>query len=420
MIKQITKSLQEFVKIPSKFSTPEKGAPRGKFVKRAIEYAVELGKKLGFSDGGVIDGVVGWLEVGKGKEDFAILCHADIVPEGNGWSVDPFGGEIIDGKIYGRGVLDDKGPTLCAMYAVHSLIKSGKKPTKKIRIIIGGDEEGFPKVDSQFALNDMDAIDVYKQYKPIPKLGFSPDADFPVIYAEKGILHLVLTCKKDDYIQEIKGGERVNIVPNYAYAICDNQKISENGVSAHGSTPELGKNAIVGLLKELKNKSELAKKLYAFFECTNGNGLGINCKDVQSGELSLNVGVAQSEEDNLLFTLDIRYPVTKNKDEILSKIKSVWIGEVDEIAHKKPLFVDTKDELVLSLLASYREVTGDMSEPIAIGGGTYARELEKGVAFGASFPNQQNVAHEVDECVYLSDLQKTFEIYKKAIEKLCF
>ncbi len=420
IIVQITKSLQEFIRIPSKFSTPEKDAPRGKYVKQALEYLVKLGKKIGFTDGEVIDGVVGFLDVGEGKDDFAILTHVDVVPEGDGWSVNPYGGEIIDGKIFGRGALDDKGPTICTMYAISSLIKEGKKPTKKIRFIIGGDEEGFPKTDSPYALNDIDSIDVYKRNRPMPNTGFSPDAEFPVIYAEKGILHLVLSCKNIDEISEFEGGERANIVPNFASIVYNGEKYTSTGKSAHGSTPEKGENAIVKLLKEISEKSDFVKNLYNFFKSTSGSGLRLECSDRESGTLTMNVGVVKIEKNEISFTIDIRYPVTKNKDELIQKIKSVWKGKVEEIAHKRPLFVPKDDILVKTLLKSYQSVTGEKSEPIAIGGGTYAREIEKGVAFGALFPNQEDRMHMVDEYVSIENIEKTYLVYKDAIEKLCF
>lgn len=415
---QLVQSLQEAIRIPSKFSEPKPDAPRGEDVKKCIEFFVELGQKLGFEQSRAINGLLCSFEIGKGEE-FFILSHADVVPEGEGWSVNPYGGEIIDGKIYGRGALDDKGPTIAVMYAVRSLIEEGKTPTKKIKFVIGGDEEGFPKVDSKFALNDLSAMDVYRNKCGKLTVGFSPDADFPVIYAEKGILHLELRCKSEE-VSALCGGERANVVPNSAYAILNGQKITTSGISAHGSTPEKGENAIVKLLKTLSQNSLLAKKLYSLFEYTDGRGMDIDCFDNESGALSLNVGIAKLEKDTLCFTVDLRYPVTKNKDEILQKIKSVWKGTVKEIEHKKPLYVSKDDSLVKNLLSSYREVTKDNSEPIAIGGGTYARELEKGVAFGALFPNQENRMHMADEYVSIENLKKTFLIYKKAIEKLCF
>lgn len=420
IIGQITKSLQKLVRIPSKFSTPKKGAPRGKYIKKALHTCVRIGKKIGFSEGGVIDGMVAWLDVGEGEEEFAVLCHVDVVPEGDGWSKKPYSGEILDGRIYGRGTADDKGPMVCAMYAISSLIKEGKTPTKKIRFIIGGDEEGFPKTDNPFALNDIDSIDVYKKRRPLPKIGFSPDAEFPVIYAEKGILHLELSIETNGDITNLNGGERANVVPNFASAEISGERVCAKGISAHGSTPEKGKNAIIELLNIASAKSDFAKKLYRLFAFTDGSGLGIDCKDIESGALSMNVGVVRTVNDNFVFTLDIRYPVTRKKDEIIQQIKSVWQGELKEIRHEKPLFVPKEDSLIKNLLESYQEVTGDKSEPIAIGGGTYARKLEKGVAFGALFPSQEDRMHMADEYVSIENIEKTYLIYKKAIEKLCF
>lgn len=421
LFKKLTKSLQELIRIPSRFTVPEDGAPRGKEVKEAIEYCIKLGKELGFTSGNIKDGVVGWLDVGDGEDCFGILAHVDVVPEGENWSVDPYGGEIRDGKIFGRGALDDKGPLICAMYAVYALIKEGKTPKKKIRIIIGGDEEGYPKVNSPFALNDKSAIDVYKESEIMPSSGFSPDADFPVINCEKGILTLTLTCPVPCGIVDIRGGERPNIVPNKASAtFLDGEIITAEGKSAHGAMPYNGINAITLLFKKLGNKISEFKKLSELFADVYGGGFGIDVEDKESGKLTLNLGVVEVKENKLALTVNVRYPVSFSYEEIINRISAIWKGEITVEDVKAPLYVPETDSLVQILLDSYNSIMGEEAKPLAIGGGTYARELPHGVAFGALFPNQEDKMHAPDEYVELSKLQKTLEIYKKAIERLCF
>ncbi len=418
---KLKNSLCELIRIPSVFSSPEKGAPRGRAVKEAISYCIKLGKELGFDGSGERGGVVGWLDVGEG-EDFGILAHVDVVPAGEGWSVDPFCGEIIGDRIYGRGALDDKGPLLASMYAIYDLLKEGKTPKKHIRVIIGGDEEGFPKVDSPYAVNDKSAIDIYKESENMPYTGFSPDADFPVINCEKGILTLILSCPVSSNIVKLSGGERPNIVPNKAYAKLNNGKeIYTEGISSHGAHPERGENAIVKLFGEL---SELGYTEFTYlkelFSDVFGSKFGVNYEDEESGKLTLNLGMAEIKDGKLNLTVNIRYPVTVKENRVIEQIKSVFKGEVKKDSGALPLFVRKDDPLVVSLLESYNEVTGENAEPFSIGGGTYARELPHGVAFGALFPGQTDNMHQPDEYIEFDYLEKTFEIYKKAIEKLCF
>lgn len=419
---KLIKSLCELIRIPSRFTVPEAGAPRGKAVKDAIDYCLSLGLELGFTSCGSKDGVVGWLDVGEGKESFGILGHVDVVPEGGGWSVDPYGGEISGGRIYGRGASDDKGPLLCSMYAVSALLKEGKVPKKRIRVIIGGDEEGFPKVQATYALNDKDAMDIYKENEDIPESGFSPDADFPVINCEKGILTLLLTCPIPNEIENIKGGERPNIVPNSASAtLSSGEVITAEGKSVHGSMPYNGVNAVTKLFQKLESKGIQEFSLFRqLFEDVYGKGFEIDFEDEVSGKLTLNLGIVEIKDDKLVLTVNIRYPVSFSDKEIVNKISKIWNGEVIVCDHKAPLYVPEDDPLVQALLDSYNSVTGKNAKPLAIGGGTYARELAHGVAFGASFPEQDDVAHMPDEYVSFENLEKTFEIYKKAIEKLCF
>ncbi len=418
---KLKKSLSELIQIPSVFSEPIKGAPRGKWVKEGIEYCLTLGKELGFTSVGQSRGVVGWLDVGEG-EDFGILAHVDVVPAGEGWSEKPFGGVEKDGKIYGRGALDDKGPLLASMYAVHALLKEGKTPKKRIRVIIGGDEEGLPKSDSIYAINDKSAIDIYRESEVMPEVGFSPDADFPVINAEKGILTLVLTTQATDGISQMNCGERPNIVPNKARAtLVNGEEIVASGVSAHGAHPDKGDNAIINLFKKLENLGYQDFKRYReLLSDVFGKGLGIDCEDQESGKLTLNLGIVEKKEDKFYFTINIRYPVTVKEEEVINKIKKVWKGEIIKESGALPLFVSKDDELVQKLLESYVEITGESAEPLAIGGGTYAREIPHGVAFGALFPGQVDNMHAPNEYIELELLEKTFEIYKRAIEKLCF
>lgn len=72
-----------------------------------------------------VDGHCGWCEYGEGEEMVAVLCHLDVVPAGDGWHYPPYDCTWAEGRIYGRGVIDDKGPAAAALYALKAVRDSG-------------------------------------------------------------------------------------------------------------------------------------------------------------------------------------------------------------------------------------------------------------------------------------------------------
>jgi succinyl-diaminopimelate desuccinylase len=181
------------------------GAPFGPGIQEGLEWILALGEKFGFTVKNV-EGYAGHIEMGSG-DLLGILGHIDVVPEGEGWSVPPFSATIKDGKIFGRGALDDKGPSLAALFAMKAIIDAQIPLNKRVRLIIGTDEEsGWADMDYYFSKEE------------VPQIGFAPDAEFPVIHAEKGILHLELSKSYSTafpHLVRIHGGERANVVPDY-------------------------------------------------------------------------------------------------------------------------------------------------------------------------------------------------------------
>lgn len=248
------KHISEAVKFDSSQGLPESGAPFGKGAADCLEYFLNLASSFGFETKNY-DGYAGEVIFGEGEE-FAVLAHLDVVPAGSGWTHEPFGGEVDYGnaKIWGRGTMDDKGPAVCALLAMKVIKDKGLLPKKKIKLIVGCNEE------SGWA-----CIDYYKAHAHMPDTGFSPDADFPVIYAEKGILHLKLAFPSNSAFTGLRGGERGNMVCDLCEVrtaadeaklkkynlVYENGKVISRGKSAHGSTPELGINAIAPVLKYL-------------------------------------------------------------------------------------------------------------------------------------------------------------------------
>lgn len=425
------------------------GAPFGLGVKEALEWTLDLGKSLGFQVKNV-EGYAGHIEMGTG-ELLGILGHLDVVPEGDGWSVPPYGANIVDGKIFGRGALDDKGPSLAALFAMKA-IKDANIPLKmRVRLILGTDEE------SGWA--DMD---YYFKKEETPQMGFAPDAEFPVIHAEKGILHLEISKPQSPsfaHIVSIRGGERANVVPdrcdvilqglsyegiaqqldNYVFpegvsaSIISKKSESEikllfQGTSAHGSLPQNGKNAALYAVQFLKTLPLSAEEQQTLDFISvypgmgfHGEGFGIALSDEPSGQLSLNLGILEMTSINTRFVIDIRYPVTYQRDEVFQPIKKIALNQqfsVEIINHQEAHHVPKDSPLVQSLLKAYAEVTGLEPYAFAIGGGTYAKAIPQGVAFGPVLPGEPDGIHCPDEFISIDNLLLTTKVYAQAILNL--
>jgi succinyl-diaminopimelate desuccinylase len=430
-------------------------APLGKGVKQALDFMLNLGEKDGFTPKNV-GNLAGHLEFGQGEELLGILCHVDVVPEGDGWSSDPFGADIRDGKIYARGALDDKGPTMAAYYAMKIVKELDLPLAKRVRMIIGTDEESKWR-----------CVDHYFEHEEMPTLGFAPDADFPIINAEKGIADFDMVQKKsgsdetDAAVEIISfvSGRRYNMVPDYAKAtllvkgngedivqqFTDFMKQFElehgnhiengalvlevKGVSAHGMEPKNGKNAGLFLAEFLSKLSLDAKASHYFqfvsryfFEDSRGVNLGVAYEDEMSGDLTINPGkFSYAAESGGRIGMTCRYPVTNNMETSKGILDALLTKEgfaIDNFSDSKPHYVDEKEFLIQTLKKVYEEQTGEKAELLAIGGGTYARSLKAGVAFGPLFPGRADIAHQKDEHMFIEDLLKATAIYAKAIYEL--
>lgn len=431
-------------------------APLGEGVKEALDFMLQLGEKDGFTPKNV-GNLAGHLEFGQGEEIVGILCHVDVVPEGDGWSSDPYGAEIRDGKIFARGAIDDKGPTMAAYYAMKIVKELGLPLKKRVRMIIGTDEE-----------SDWRCVDHYFEHEEMPAMGFAPDADFPIIYAEKGIadFDLVQCGEGSMYDGEIKAtvlsfesGRRYNMVPDFAKASLEmNNEPTEivqmyadflkqnelpgkyyiengvlileaEGVSAHGMEPNNGKNAglyMAKFLSELKIDSK-ARHFFQFattyfYDESRGKKLGIAYSDDITGDLTINVGkLAFSQENGGRLGLNVRYPVTNNMDDTKGKLEDLLKEEqfiIENFSDSKPHHVAEDDFLIQTLKKVYEEQTGEKAELLSIGGGTYARSLKSGVAFGPLFPGREDIAHQKDEYMYIEDMLRATAIYAQAIYEL--
>lgn len=461
-------TLRRMIQIKSVEGENRPGMPFGEGPAKALHEMLKIADGMGFATHD-FDGHCGWAEYGDGQEMVMVLGHLDVVPEGEGWKHEPYGGEIENGRMYGRGTADDKGPMVSALYALKDIKDSGVALKRRIRLVFGLNEETGCK--------DMD---YYREHGgEIPVMGITPDANYPLINGEKGIL--VETYEKD-FTQtgtlrliSMHGGVAFNVTPGSAQALLfvpenvtlpqddkitverltnetsgyghadgranggesadengradgngrANVRIVAHGKSAHGSTPEKGLNAnglLVKYLSQLPFEGEVKEILALLAEkigtqC-HGEALGIDLHDEESGELVNNWGVLTCDESHISVTLNYRYPVTFKKEDCQPKVRAVfgengWKGKI--VNEDPALYVPKDSKLVQLLLSVYRKETGDMSEPMCIGGGTYAKSMPNTVAFGTMFPGDEEVEHQPDEYISLDRFFENEEILRQAI-----
>jgi len=430
-----TNDLKELVAINSAYSEDNSGKPFGLSVDNSLKKILEISENLGFKTYYDPEGYYGFAEIGEGQEMIGILGHMDIVPAGDlgAWHTDPFELVEIDGQLIGRGTQDDKGPMLAAMYAVKLLMENKVTINKTIRFIFGTDEETLWR-----------GISKYQEKEKMPDLGFSPDATFPLIYSEKGLLQCKLTSNEPSTVM-LNGGDAFNSVPSkikYNFDKLDEvrKSLSELGFeyeiesgaivvlgkSAHAQSTEMGINAITRLVMALKKVgysspsidfiAELVKESY-YGELIFGN-----VEDEPSGKLKFNVGKIDLNEQGEELSIDMRIPVQTNKSEIVEKLTKtaskygLYYGEYDYL---RSIYVPLDSELVTKLMESYQEVTGDViNQPKASGGATYARAMDNCVAFGSVLPYSDKTEHQPNERVSIDDLKIAMEVYAVAVNKL--
>ena len=435
--KDLMKSLAEFCAIDSSYdvSTLNETNPFGAGVSDALNYITNLARKDGFEVTNYDNKVVEII-YGRGKKNLTIMAHADVVPAGSGWEGDPFKLVEKKGILYARGVSDDKGPLLATYYALKALRDNGMLGGYEIRFLVGGNEESGSACMEHY-------FNVLK--KKQPTLGFSPDSDFPLIFAEKGIINFAVSAKVDiPGLISISGGTARNavidkcavkydldlnflkyIMANYHRdhaPIVTNDDVTTvtfKGKAAHGATPEAGVNSGIMALEALAgfSKDETLSRIVKMYKPLDGSGYGCAATSKDMGHNSSNVGLISYENGVLTLNVNFRYVDTCEYKELVSAIKAANKGFEVTIESSDPILFYSKDsELITTLLKSYRDETGDTkSEPLAIGGGTYAKTAKNVVAFGMQFPGWDSLMHSPGEKTKKEDLFKSMSIYARAI-----
>ena len=365
---------------------------------QALKYVLQRAEEMGLTTKN-IDNIIGHAEYGNAEKLCGVLTHLDVVPSGEGWTYEPFRLTQANGRLYGRGVADDKGSAIIALYCLKALKDNGiHSQSNRIRVIFGTNEE-----------TGMTDVKHYFSQEPLPNIGFTPDSDYGICSCEKGILQFSLTgSNKNSILTFAEGGNAVNAVPDKAVFVVNNEKITSVGKASHAMEPHKGINAITKGLQEISTTVGSSKlgDVFRFVERyisneTDGDLMGLKQSDVRSGKLTLNVGIIRADENTATVKIDIRYPVSADFQAILQTIQS----KAEEYSltltvdnHSVPLDVEENSEIIQLLQSAYQEVTGKAPEIYATGGGTYARSLQnRGVAFGPVFPDDYSNMHKPDE-----------------------
>lgn len=437
---EMLENLGKLVEIDSQLGTPSEGKPFGDGPSKALEVGLKIAEELGFKTVN-LDNYCGYAEMGEGKEIVGIAGHLDIVPVGGDWSYDPFKLTRDGDCVYGRGTTDDKGPVIEALYAMKLLCESGVELNKRVRLIMGCNEETGSK-----------CMEHYNQVEEELSCGFTPDANFPCIHGEKGHLTM-MAYSKNTKIISMNGGFVSNAVCDTCTTVVPSeiglkekleQALSESklqeykateengqitiyakGVLAHASTPNFGVNA-AGVTMECLAKAGFEDDFVKFYNqhigtACDGEGVGLKISD-EFGELTFCNGIVKTDDGVISCSIDIRVPVTFKKDDILKLVDGKLEDENGRIEITKigeALFYPRESPLVNALYKAYVDVTGDTeNEPMVIGGGTYAKSLKNIIAFGPEKLGVDYRIHGADEYILVSEMEEAVEIYMEAIKNL--
>ena len=415
--------LTKLISIKSVGGEPSEGAPYGKNPREALDFFLTEASKAGFKTG-VTGDRAGWVEFGKSGPLIGIICHIDVVPEGDGWSSDPFTltfKEEDTGLIMrGRGIIDDKGPAAASYFAMKELLDEGKEPSDfRIRLILGTDEE-----------RTCSCVEYYAEHDEVPEFSITPDAQFPAIYCEKAILQVKLTgAPCGNFTAE--GGSAANMVAAKAKCNVGTDELLVTGKAAHASRPEQGVNAISLLMEAVESfgydlNDYPVLKIVKDFDAAAFTGCDITD---ESGALTSNIGTLKADENGCELVIDFRVPYSFDLDTAIANIKakaSEYGFGMEIVNAMNSIYKDKNSTSIHKLTSIWKnhmdkftgfkeEYRDKYTEAIAIGGGTYARHIPNTIAFGPQAPWQEDQCHQADESVAVSDFLQWVEIIREFI-----
>jgi len=413
--------LTKIMEVPSVKGQAEVGAPFGKEPRRALETTLALAESYGFQTK-IVNDAVGFAQYGNDPEYIGVVGHLDVVPAGSGWDFPPFALSEQDGRLFGRGILDNKGPAFACLYGLKLLKELDIQLEKTVRVIFGTDEESGSA-----------DLPLYLAEEQPPIFGFTPDCKYPVVYGERGIVNIELITPFSEAdlsaLGSIEGDQAKDHVPDELIVdLKDGQQVEVIGKRAPTNAPEMGENAITLLAEKLMNEASLAESLKKYFKWVfdslhdkhYGEGLNLALADEDSGKLILTPYELCKTDKEMVLSIAIRYPVTFREEEIIERVHAIVLEhtEVVIVRSMKGTNFPKDDPNVLALAEVYENVTGLDGTPVTTTGATYARTMPNIVAFGPSFPGQKGIAHNKNEYMDLNDLLLNLEIYTLALYKL--
>lgn len=449
-LSEMVSTLSKLVSVPSVREEAAPDAPYGKPCAQVLDTMLDIAKNFGFTVENQGDRV-GTIDLYPAiPPTLGVLCHLDVVPAGDGWKTPPYTLYMNDGKLFGRGASDDKGPAVCVLYAMKAIRECKIPLSKNVRFLVGTDEE-----------NGSSDLAWYKSKFKLPPYVFTPDACYPVINIEKGMIRGAISTScpgtAEKTVLSVSGGTVVNAVPDKATATVrgfsdielsvaakntgspdmfsfqksgELTEISVTGKSAHASGPMNGKNAITALCNMLGrlNSDDDTSSMFAALSSLfpfgeyDGTSLGIKCSDQKSGALTEVLSIIDFSEGKLTGKFDIRFPLCGSCGEIKQKLSSIFASNgfsLSEFNGVEPHETDSESPFVKTLLSVFTDATGIRGNCIAIGGGTYVHDVEGGVAFGAEFSDEDNHIHSANEFIRLSRLALNAKIIAEAILRIC-
>ena len=433
------RDIGRLVAINSVEGPAEENAPFGAGPKKALDLGLQIASELGL-DTCNCENKIGYGYIGGNGEDYlATITHLDIVPSGDGWKADPFVMREREGFLIGRGVIDDKGPSVVCLYALKYLKESGMKLKYPVRALLGTNEE-----------TGMGDVEYFLANYKAPLFCFSPDANFPLICGEKGIWGgAMVSNAKAENIVDIHGGFAPNAIPGSCEATVKAEKLestadvtavqdgefwhlTSRGIAGHASLPAGTKNAIGVMLDYILENGIASAEEEKFFRYAvkphhayDGSLVGIAAESEGFTPNTIVCGMISVENGHFRQTIDIRYVPSVNGAWLLENLKNS-AGDAAEITARRdavPFYKAPDSPEIKACIDAYNFITNEGKKPITIGGGTYARDFPNAVAFGPehddrTYPDFVGSMHGAEEAVSVAELLEALRVYILALISL--